>query len=293
MVSVVIITYKRPMEILFRALNSVLKQTYTNFELIVVNDAPEEIKLASEIKKRIEELNDSRIRYIQHRINLGANSARNTGLNASKGEFIAFLDDDDEWLEKKLEVQLQKFQENPKLGLVYCGFKIVSANSIYYKHPRITKNAVKDLVEANFIGSTSFPLILTSALRDVGGFDVKQKSCQEYELWIRLSQKYDIGAAEDILGIYYTSDDSTFQKNYKSYIDGDISLITKHQNIFNKYPLQYSNHLLNMAIYLLKAGQFKHGIKYKIKSFVVCPYNPNNITIVFVARKLLNMKCNR
>src|SRR3989338_8677774 len=99
-VSVIIPTHNRP-ELLKRAVKSVLNQTYKDLEVIVVDDGLE--KRADET---VNSFNDSRLKYIQHPEEKGGSAARNTGIKNSSGEFIAFLDDDDEWLPEKLEIQI-------------------------------------------------------------------------------------------------------------------------------------------------------------------------------------------
>ena len=125
-ISVVIITYKRPLEVLERAIKSVLNQSFKNIELLVVNDAPEEKELSIEIAKMIGCLNDSRVRYLTYDKNRGSNYARNFGLKNSVGRYIAYLDDDDEWLPIKLEKQFETIVKNPDIALVACGFNILN-----------------------------------------------------------------------------------------------------------------------------------------------------------------------
>ena len=121
-ITVVIITYKRPLEILMRAVKSVIYQTYTDWKLYVVNDAPDEITLGADIKEALESFSDERISYLTYERNRGSNYARNYGLKYSSSEFIAFLDDDDEWLPYKLEKQLNVIEKENSVALVSCGF---------------------------------------------------------------------------------------------------------------------------------------------------------------------------
>ena len=97
LVTVVITTYKRPPEIVNRAIQSVLMQTYPHIELIVVDDSPADYELREETARLVTGIGGN-TRYIQHEKNLGACAARNTGLKHANGVYIAFLDDDDEWL---------------------------------------------------------------------------------------------------------------------------------------------------------------------------------------------------
>lgn len=112
--------------------------------------------------------------------NMGANYARNYGIKFSSGEYIAFLDDDDEWLPEKLEIQVPLMDDN--VAIVYSNF-LICDNGKYHKNNLIevtNKNKIEKILETNFIGSTSFPLLNKKLLLDVGGFDDQLKSCQEY-----------------------------------------------------------------------------------------------------------------
>lgn len=288
LISAVIITYKRPLDVLARAIQSVLRQTYKNIELIVVNDAPEEKELAKEISKYIDDLKDKRVKYIEHEKNSGANKARNTGFEHAAGKYIAYLDDDDEWLPEKLEVQVKAFDGYDNLGLVYSGFYIRNEESDDVEKPAIIpQDYLRALIEDNYIGSTSFPLLLTDAVRNVGAFDINQKSCQEYELWLRIASKYEIKGIPELLGIYYVSKDSTFKGNYNSYLSGDNAIISKHQKLFKKYPIEYSNHLLRMYFYMLREKEWRKAFYYKKRAICTCWYNLNNVSLVYIIRRVI------
>ena len=216
MVTAVIITYKRPLDVLMRAINSVLDQTYPDIEVIVVNDAPEEKLLSEKIENAVLAIDHKNIRYICHEKNKGACAARNTGLSAAHGEYIGFLDDDDEWLPEKVEKQVQVFSENPDAALVYCAFLMQQNNNWSGYNPDLAgKSAKERIILDNFIGSTSFPLLKTSLVRMVGGFDEELTRCQDYDMWIKLIKRYPISKTDLVLGKYYVSDDSTFRNNHK------------------------------------------------------------------------------
>ena len=114
LVSVVIPTYKRSWKYLFRAIDSVQKQTYDNIEIIVVDDSPNDYELRYDIKNHMNDLclEDSRIKYIVNQQNLGGALARNCGIAHASGDYITFLDDDDEYLENKIKDQLDFMLEN-------------------------------------------------------------------------------------------------------------------------------------------------------------------------------------
>ena len=120
-VSVIIPTYNRA-HLVDRAIQSVLNQTYKDFELIIVDDGSTDNTedIIKEFQKK-----DERIKYIRHEENRGGSAARNTGIKAAKGEYIAFLDSDDEWLPIKLGRQISEFTNKSKIALVYTGRIII------------------------------------------------------------------------------------------------------------------------------------------------------------------------
>ncbi|MDE6701769.1 MAG: glycosyltransferase, partial [Acetatifactor sp.] len=209
MVSVVITTCKREPDILRRAMNSVLCQTYSDWELIVVDDSPEDYALRDAVRQTVEVIRktaENRILYIAHEANKGACEARNTGLAAATGEYIAYLDDDDEWLPEKLALQVQRAQEaGPRTALIYCGsfVKMDGADRVILKRREYHRGRIYDsLILENYIGSTSFPLMRTECLRAIGGFDVSMQSAQDADVWLRLAARYEIDCVEEPL-VYY------------------------------------------------------------------------------------------
>ena len=128
LVSVIIPTYKR-YDVLSRAIDSALNQTYNNIEIIVIDDNKKE----SEFRKKTEETmkkyeNNSKVKYIKNEKNLGGAETRNVGVKNANGEFIAFLDDDDEFVNDKIEKQMKHYKkiESKKIGLIYCYTEIRS-----------------------------------------------------------------------------------------------------------------------------------------------------------------------
>ncbi len=115
-ISVVIPTYNRP-ELLNNSINSVLSQTYRDFELIVIDDCS-----SDNTPDVLEGFRDERLRVIRNSSNKGIAAVRNISVSNSQGKYIAFLDDDDEWLPDKLEKQLKIMEDGPdNLGCVYSG----------------------------------------------------------------------------------------------------------------------------------------------------------------------------
>lgn len=185
MVSVIITTHNR-CNLLERAIQSVLNQIYKDFELIVVADGCTDG--TDSLMKKYE--SEKRIQYIHYSPAKGGNYARNKGVKNSCGEFIAFLDDDDEWLPEKLELQVAKIREDPECVLVYTGVRVVYVDECieYSSIPKVNGDLSKVLLFNNIIGSTSTPLIKKSVLDDSGLFDEQLDALQDYDLWLRISE---------------------------------------------------------------------------------------------------------
>lgn len=237
MVSAIITTYKRKPEMVLRALDSILAQTYKDIEIIVVDDSPADYPLREDVKNAIigrkKGNQDIEIRYIAHEKNMGGCVARNTGMEAAKGEYLAYLDDDDEWLPEKIEKQMEVMLTTD-VALVCCGSKTIDEkdNTISIRDDTLYRgNVLMQLLHRNFVGSTSFPLIKKSCLVSVGGFDPLMQAVQDYDVWLRLAEKYAIDFVDEPLVLYHIHMDERITTNAKRRINGTERLCQK----FNSY----------------------------------------------------------
>lgn len=287
LVSVIITTYKRPVEILSRAVESVLTQSWKDLELILVNDWPEDPALAARIRSMVEALGDGRVRLIEHARNLGSNAARNTGLAAAKGEYVAFLDDDDTWTPEKLARQLEAFRRFPEAAMVYGSFDNEERDgSVRRVRARPGPLPLERLLQSNVIGPTSFPLMKTAVLRELGSFDPEQKSSQDFELWLRFLTSFPVVGIEDCVGRRYYSADSVFHRSNERFYAGDRRILDKYRDSYRAYPRVHSNHLLNMFLYALRSRDYGVALRYKLDAWRAEPGNPNNLLPVLLYGKL-------
>ena len=197
-VSVVIPTYNRP-SFLYSAIKSVLNQTFQDFEIIVVDDAS-----TDNTRKVVAEFDEKRICYLRHRENRGGSTARNTGIKRSKGEFIAFLDDDDLWVRSKLEKQLDLFNKKPEIGAVYSGAWIInkSGEIIGYDLPFLRGNILPDMLRKNHVGSCSFVMVRKECFDRIGTFDETLPASQDWDMWVRLGEHYHFDFCHEPLVLY-------------------------------------------------------------------------------------------
>jgi glycosyltransferase involved in cell wall biosynthesis len=200
-VTVIIPTYRRP-AFLHKAILSVINQTYQDFEIIVVDDASND-----GTEGVVNAIKDKRLRYICHSGNKGGSEARNTGIENGRGAFIAFLDDDDEWFPKKLELQVKLLENSsPTVGIVYSGCILVEAvtgNVLCQKTPFHRGNLAQRLLAKNIIGTTSSVLIKRECFSRVGFFDESLPSYQDYDMWIRLSKNFHFDTIQEPLVKYH------------------------------------------------------------------------------------------
>ena len=201
LVSVIIPTRNRA-HLLPVAVNSVLNQSFRDFELIIVDDGSSDT--TAKLRNRF---HDCRVRWLRHDFSRGAAAARNTGISHSDAEHIAFLDDDDEWYPEKLARQVAMLsQAKGKVAAVYAGYLVVDAATgglIGTKTPAKRGDLYSNLLKGNCIGATSCVLLRRSCLEEVGGFDERLPSFQDYDLWMRIARHFHFEFIPAPLSIYY------------------------------------------------------------------------------------------
>jgi glycosyltransferase involved in cell wall biosynthesis len=181
------------------AIESVLNQSYPNWELIIVNDASTDNteKIALSYK-------DDRINYIPLKINGGPSAARNKGIQFAKYNYIAFEDGDDIWHNEKLEVQMNKFKESSEYGMVYCAF---SYNTKYsttkipsdvFRTDELEGNIFEFLWKCNTIGTPTM-VVKKEIIDIVGGFEDSLQSIEDWEFALRVASVCKIGYVNKIL----------------------------------------------------------------------------------------------
>ena len=221
-VSVVIPTYNGG-QYLLDAVNSVLRQTYAPLEIIVVDDGSQEdiLRILSPVSQRIT--------YIRQD-NAGPAAARNRGIRAARGEFIAFLDDDDLWHPKKIEAQMQRMSQDPDCGLVYSYPIFIDENgSILSNQPpkKCPSGYVYyDFLRYNRINTTSVTLLRTSVFENVGFFDENLYVCEDYDLWLRIAKDYKVIFCSEAR-TYYRQSASGISKNNYNHLNGSLYVMNK------------------------------------------------------------------
>ncbi len=192
-------------EYLAETLNSVLSQTFQDFELLVIDDGSTDntTDIVGDFCQR-----DSRIRLISQK-NQGVSVARNTGIKMAQGEFIAFIDSDDLWLPNKLAKHVQHLGANPNLGLSFARVEFMSfdgKSTRNYSNPRLVNITAKDLYEENAAVTPSNAVIRRTALQQVGGFDGELSGAADAELFLRVKcHGWQVEGINEVLVLYRTS----------------------------------------------------------------------------------------
>lgn len=272
LVSAIITTHDRPPETVLRAVNSVLSQTYKNIEIIVVDDSTSDYSQRQDVEKTVREVSD-RVLYIKHPASLGANAARNTGLAHAKGYYVAFLDDDDEWLPNKIEEQLKGFTDN-SIALVYCGMVIIDEKHNKRREHNgsfIKGNVYNELLSDNIIGSTSNPLIKRECIDSIGYFDTDLQSSQDYDLWLRLAKEYPVSYVNKPLLNYHSHDNERISTNLDKQISGKERIIEKYYNdIERNNKIWHMKHTALVVLYSHKRLR-KKAFSLWIRCVKKCP----------------------
>jgi glycosyltransferase involved in cell wall biosynthesis len=194
-VSVAIPTWNRA-HLVGRAIRSALAQTFQDFELWVVDDGS-----TDGTSQVVAEVADPRVAYVRHEENGGISRARNTAIRMARGEWMAFLDDDNEWAADYLERQLAVAAARPGAGLVYCRARRHDARasrhglvSSIMREGRVFRHVLK-----GWGPLMSCTLLRRSLLVEVGGLDESLRATEDCDLWMRLAQRIDFAGNPDVL----------------------------------------------------------------------------------------------
>lgn len=249
LVSVIIPTYNRA-QMLSDAIKSVLSQTYQNFELLVIDDHS-----TDNTTTIVKEFHDNRIYYFQLSKNLGAPAARNHGLEKAKGDYITFLDSDDQWLPGKLEKQIGLLEKKKNVGLVCTGVKVMNNHFEWLNIPKYRGDMSNLLLVKNYVGTTSSVMIKKELIEFAGGFDLTFKSCQDWDLFIRLSQLCEFDYIREPLVLYFEHNEKRISTNPVSVINGHFKIRAKHRKIIALLPQKLLlQHYVYLAKIIIKAG---------------------------------------
>ena len=251
-VSVVIPAWNRVGSIRM-AVESVLRQTFTDFELLVVDDGSTDGTIDA-----LSDITDPRLRCLANPHNMGPSAARNTGIRAALGDWVAFQDSDDEWLPRKLEMQMARLAKaGPEVIACYTGMGIVGLPGVdrdrrttlrYIPGPKEPKveGALREALLARSFISTQMLMARRSTLLKIGGFDEGLPALVDWDCVIRLSEHGTFAFVDAPLVLQYFSDNSITHSNAKR-MQARTLILRKHQAALSAYPQVLAAHHVAIA----------------------------------------------
>lgn len=275
LVSVVIPTYGRD-EQLPRAIRSVVDQTYGNIELLIVDDgSPTPVT---------ETLSDHAVHdrewitVIRHDENRGANVARNTGIRAADGEYLAFLDDDDRWHESKIARQVDAFEtNNPDVGVVYTGKRTESPEGTTVMTPSARGDVVVDLLRGEEFGQFSAIMVRSDVIDDAGLPDERFPAWQDREWLFRLARNCQFEAVPETLTYRDVGLPDRITRDFEQKRDVAYPLfVEKHYPFARKHGLYLARTFLatlrfNLARSAVQAGRYRQARRHFRSAFLANP----------------------
>lgn len=230
LVTAVVTTHNR-LSLLPRALDSVAGQTYPNIEIIVVDDGSDE-----EVSAVVDAYRAGHsVQLLRNAVPQGACRARNQGIQAARGTFVAGLDDDDQWHPQRIEKMLKKYSE--KYAFVTSDIKMMyqKGTPTWQKKAIIT---LGDLLYSNYVGNQG--LIKKEYLSAVGGFDETLEAAQDYDLWIRLTEKFGpvLNIQEPLQKVFLEHGGQRIS-NPRDQLRGYLAFYQKHKGKMNYSQRKY------------------------------------------------------
>lgn len=262
-ISIIIPVYNGA-KFLDKTIQSVLAQTFADWELIIIDD--QSTDNSRDIIKSLES-SDQRIHSVFLEKNSGGPAIpKNIGLESAKGEFIAFLDQDDVWLPEKLEKQfgLFEFSNKPKLELVSCFVNIRDKEGkLLSQHNKNYRNdIVKHLTKINFLMTSSCIMVKREVFKKVGVFDSQFKVNDDWDMWLRIAEAgWAFDFVPEYLVNYISHGDNVSLKILNEGVDLEFLLVAnKHQQSFLKYGPEV------IGYYFFRKKHYKLSRKYYIRS---------------------------
>lgn len=277
LISVIIPTFNGE-KYLEGALQSVFRQTYQQFEIIVVDDG----SLTDASAKICDKFRERLTYFLQE--NKGLSAARNAGIRRSRGDYIAFIDDDDIWLPEKLE-KLVRYDDALRTkgitsGLIYSGYQAMLENGedlckVLY---RVEGPCYLPLLFVNLVGPPSAVLISRSVLDQVGLFDENLRAAEDWDLWLRVARRYPIYSLNEFLVRYRFRTNSlsksapVMEKNLNYLLDKLIVAKPAGDSLDEKMVCKITRHYRNQMASLWKDSAyvylFDQGDGKKFRSYI-------------------------
>lgn len=265
-VSVIIPTRNRS-ALLKRALISVLTQTLEDLECLVVDDASKD-----GTREVVAGFEDKRLLYLHHDTSRHASASRNTGIASAKGNFIAFLDDDDEWLPEKLEKQVSLLSKlSPRVGLVYCWMDYVAHGKTVRKYRPLLKGDIfKETLDKQPIGNSSTLLVRRNVIHHVGMFDETLPRGNDGDFIRRVCRRYLVDFVPEVLVHVHVGHGGRISgkspQDLANAITGGETKLRKFGCELKALPEAHTNILLKLAVTNHALGNNRRALFYVWKA---------------------------
>jgi len=300
LVTIITITRNRA-DLISRAISSILSQSYQNFEYIIVNGASNDNTI-----EVVESFKDNRVKLVNLDSNLSTFQSFNIGYKISKGDYVTFLDDDDEYLPEKIRKQVELIETlSEEYGFVYCWmdyFDSKTQSKIREHHPKLRGYVANLVVEKPVVSGTPTFFFRRSCFEKLGGWKDNIGIISDWELAARCCQTWKVDYVPESLVNVYVNHNSVRMSNSKYYTDFKERRIKFHlyfleefKNIFDKYPKKKNYHLHALASSYFLLGKWKEGWGFyknllnntiTVKYLLLPPY-------CFIKRILQNETTNR
>lgn len=235
-VSIIIPTYNRA-DVLVTSIQSVLQQSYTDFELLIVDDGS-----TDNTDIVVGSIHDDRIRYLKMPENKGVAAARNEGIRQAKYDYIAFQDSDDHWKPEKLEKQMACLTQKPETGLLYCPYECQKADGSTilvpdHNIPSEEKqgNIYRYMLLRNTIGTPSV-LLRRQCLEESGLFREALTCLEDWELFLRIARDHEIAFQEEPMVRVNLSTDGV-SHNISGYYEARCYMLARHKEALLRYGI--------------------------------------------------------
>ena len=281
-VSAIITTHNRA-DLLLRAVDSVLAQTLTDHEVIVVNDGS-----TDHTEEVMATQRDPRTRYLRHETAVGPCAARNTGIDNARGEYVAFLDDDDEWLPDKLALQVGALEaEGPDVGLAYCWFDYVDdRDGARRRGPRrALEGDIHDSMLALDIPAPTSTYLMRTALARSLRFDEELTMSTDLDFLVRLSCQWRVVLVREVAMLMH-EEHGTRSFDNPGYLDRQIAYVQSHLEKFadelSSRPAARSRVLRQLAVAEMRRGNNRVALGSYLTALKTAPLSTLRVTVLRV-----------